>query len=187
MRVRALVHREVNGGFAVSSPFEVLGVPPRFTLDAEELARRHRELSRALHPDRYVSRPASERREALGRAIAVNEAYRKLKDPLSRAAALLGETGPELQETEQPKASAALLMEVLELREELGVARRAGDRAKLERLHERFQARSEAAEGELARAFAATPVRREAVLESLGNLRYWRRLLEEAALSLDDL
>ena len=48
---------------------ELLGVPALFALDEQELEKRHRDLSRALHPDRYAGRPSSERREALSRAI----------------------------------------------------------------------------------------------------------------------
>ena len=58
-------------------PFETLGVEPRFDLDLTALEKRHRELSGALHPDRYTGRPASERRMALDRAIKVNEAWRE--------------------------------------------------------------------------------------------------------------
>jgi curved DNA-binding protein CbpA len=47
----------------VTSPFELLGVPVLFALDEQELAKRHRDISRALHPDRYTGRPSSERRE----------------------------------------------------------------------------------------------------------------------------
>jgi len=57
-------------------PFATLGVEPRFDLDLGEVARRHRELSRALHPDKYTGAPAAERRLALSRAIEVKDAFR---------------------------------------------------------------------------------------------------------------
>ncbi len=68
-----------------ADPFDTLGVEPRFDLDLAALERRHRDLSRALHPDRYAGAPAAERRLALGRAIDANEALRVLKDPIRRA------------------------------------------------------------------------------------------------------
>ena len=52
------------------NPFATLGVEPRFDLDLPALEKTHRELSRALHPDKYVGATASERRAALERAVA---------------------------------------------------------------------------------------------------------------------
>ncbi len=49
-------------------PFAVLGLPRAFDVDLRSAEKAHRELSRALHPDRYASAGASERREALGKA-----------------------------------------------------------------------------------------------------------------------
>ena len=72
----------------MQSPFVVLEIEPRFDLDPAALEARHKELSRALHPDRYAGRPASERRLALSKAIEVNEAYRALRDPIKRAEAV---------------------------------------------------------------------------------------------------
>ncbi len=36
-------------------PFSTLGLPVRFALAPKELEARHRELSKALHPDRYAA------------------------------------------------------------------------------------------------------------------------------------
>jgi len=56
----------------MNDPFQTLGVPARFDLDAEELAQRHRDLSRALHPDKFAGAGAQERRLSLSRAIEVH-------------------------------------------------------------------------------------------------------------------
>ena len=99
-------------------PFSTLGLPPSFDLDARTIAERKLALSRALHPDRYVGRPAGERRAALSRALEVNEAARCLANPITRAEALLAKWGDENHET-PPGPSQMFLMEILELREEL--------------------------------------------------------------------
>lgn len=171
----------------MSSPFELLGVPVLFALDEQELEKRHRDLSRALHPDRYSGRPTSERREALSRAISVNEAFRKLRDPLSRAEALLQQLGREISETNQPKPEPALLMQVMEEREALATARRAGDRARIEGIAAAAADRAENATERMADAFSEEPVPVDRVLTLLGELRYLRRLKEEAGAALDDL
>jgi molecular chaperone HscB len=171
----------------MTSPFELLGVPALFALDEQELEKRHRDLSRALHPDRYTGRPVSERREALNRAISVNEAFRKLRDPLSRAEALLLQLGREISETNQPKPEPALLMQVMEQREALSNARRAGDRARIESIAAAAEGRAEDAAERMADAFSEEPVPVEHVLKLLGELRYLRRLKEEAGAALDEL
>jgi len=169
------------------SPFEVLGVPALFALDETELEKRHRDLSKALHPDRYAGRPSSERREALSRAILVNEAFRKLRDPISRAEALLSELGREITETNQPKPEPALLMQVMEQREALSTARRAGDRPRVESIAAQASGRAEEAAERMADAFSEDPIPVERVLTLLGELRYLRRLKEEAGAALDEL
>lgn len=171
----------------MTSPFELLGVPLLFALDEQELERRHRDLSRALHPDRYAGRPSSERREALSRAMSVNEAFRKLRDPLSRAEALLSQLGRDVSESNLPKPDPALLMRVMEQREELSAARRSGDRARIEGLLSRAETETEDATERMADAFAEDPIPIEEVLKLLGELRYLQRLKQEAGAALDEL
>jgi|SRR5215216_4686465 len=170
-----------------SSPFEVLGVPLLYALDEQELEKRHRDLSKALHPDRYVGRSSSERREALNRAISVNEAFRQLRDPISRAEALLTQLGREVSESSQPKPEPALLMQIMEQREALSVARRSGDRARIESIAEQAVGRADEAAEHMADAFSEDPIPVERVLTLLGELRYLRRLKEEAGAALDEL
>ena len=171
----------------MTSPFEVLGVPLLFALDEQELEKRHRDLSKALHPDRYAGRPSTERREALNRAISVNEAFRQLRDPISRAEALLSQLGREVSETNQPKPEPALLLQVMEEREALSVARRAGDRGRIEGIAQHASGRAEDATERMADAFSEEPIPVERVLKLLGELRYLRRLKEEAGAALDEL
>ena len=65
--------------------FETLGLPRRFAVDLPDLERRFREQSREVHPDRFATASPPERRAALERSTALNDAYRTLKDPLRRA------------------------------------------------------------------------------------------------------
>jgi molecular chaperone HscB len=171
----------------MTSPFELLGVPALFALDEQELEKRHRDLSRALHPDRYAGRPAGERREALSRAISVNEAFRRLRDPISRAEALLQQLGREVSETNQPKPDPMLLMQVMEEREALSVARRSGDRLKIEGIAASATNQADEAAERMADAFSEEPVPVDQVLKLLGELRYLKRLKEEAGAALDEL
>jgi len=171
----------------LSDPYDTLGLAPVFELDATALERRHRELSRALHPDRYAGRVPSERQRALGRAIEVNEAFRALRDPVARAAALLTRHGRPVTETSAPPAEPALLMEVMERREALGEARQRGDLAAVRTLARAVQGREQRVLAEMAKAFVQTPPELARIEVLLGELRYHRRFLEEAAGIEDDL
>jgi len=171
----------------VTDPFQTLGVEPAFTLDLPALEQRHRELSRALHPDRFAGRPASERRQALSRAIEVNEAFRTLRDPVQRAEAMLRRLGVVRQEGQEPKPDADFLMEVMELREALTEARRAGDLARVRELAAGVEGSAARAREALAELFASKPVPVQVVERRLGELRYFRRFLEEAHAIEDEI
>jgi len=168
-------------------PFALLEVEPRFDLDLNLLEKRHRDLSRVLHPDRYAGRPAGERQQALGRAIEVNEAFRALKNPVRRAAALLARHGRQVDEADAPRADPSLLMEVMERREALTEARRAGRRDTVERLAETVRRRKGVIEAEIAASFGREPPDLVHVEMLVGELRYHERFLEEAGVALDDL
>lgn len=71
-----------------SDDFTLFGLPRRFALDADALAQRWRELQTEVHPDRFATEGAAAQRVAMQWAVRVNEAYRRLKDPLARAAYL---------------------------------------------------------------------------------------------------
>lgn len=171
-----------------NDPFAVLGVEPSFELDLGALERRHRQLSRALHPDRYAGRSASERRQALGRAIEVNEAFRTLKDPIRRAEALLRTLGMELEEGREPQPSPEFLMQIMEYREELSSARQHKDLEALASLAKAIRDREAEASRALAQAFSSREgAEASALHERLGALRYYRRFLDEAAAIEDEL
>lgn len=163
-------------------PFATLGVAPRFDLDLGELERRHRELSRALHPDRHASSPASERRMSLSRAIEVNTAYRALKDPVKRAESLLVASGIKVGEQNEPGPSNELLLEMMEAREELAEVVNAKNLGGVLKLGEAMRKREQSVIVALAAAFAspdADGLARAVTL--LGELRYTRRFLDEVS------
>jgi molecular chaperone HscB len=169
-------------------PFDTLGVDARFDLDPDEIARRQRDLARALHPDRFSGAPATERRLALGRSIEVNEAARALKDPVKRAEALARRKGLPVGELTEPRPTPALLMEMMELREELAAAGKAKDAAALTRMAERMRAREQDVSSRLGAAFDRdVEPPGEALLSLLGELRYVRRFLDEVSAFEDAL
>ena len=142
------------------NPFDLLGLPPRFAMSRSELEKAHRELSKALHPDRHRDKPPGERRLLLERAMQVNEAHRILRDPIRRAHALLALRGTPVDEAQQVSPSPMFLMSVLEQREELAEARAAKNTEKLHALRETVSARRDATEAKLSEALAGNGVMR---------------------------
>ncbi len=101
--------------------FTFFGVPRQLTLDAGELERRFRELSRKFHPDYFYNAPPAERLASLERSSYLNDAYRTLRNPVSRLEHLLAIEGlpPTRHEDSAVKVPPALLEEVFALNEEL--------------------------------------------------------------------
>jgi molecular chaperone HscB len=161
--------------------FAVLGAERRYDLDLADLEGRFRELSRKLHPDRFAKADPRARRASLQRSVQLNEAWRTLKDPFRRAEYLLSLAGVRLGK----EVPAPLLMETLELREELGEARAAGDDGKIQAMAATMRARVQAAMRAVAEGLAAG--RLDRVAAELVALRYYRRFMEEVALHDDSL
>ena len=68
--------------------FALFGLARRFAVDRRELDARWRALQAEVHPDRFAADGAAAQRVAMQWAVRVNEGYRRLKDPLDRAAYL---------------------------------------------------------------------------------------------------
>ena len=170
-------------------PFATLGIARRYDLDLRALEKTHRELSRVLHPDRYAGTGASERRHALSFAVEVNDAWRILRDPVRRAEALFRLAGVAVGETNEPKSNAGFLVDIMEQREVLEDAKSAKDRGAVEALAEAIAERARMSEAALADMFARADGDRallEEKLGMLGELRFYRRFLEEVS-AIEDL
>lgn len=167
-------------------PFATLGLAPRFDLSTEELEARWREMQRALHPDRHSDKPPAERRISLAKAVEVNEAYRALRDDLSRAIALLALRGFEVNEGKgatQPDPE--FLMEVMELREGLSEARAARDLKRARALGQEVGEAQAATRAKVALLFGsgAAP---ELIAAQVSRMRYYRRFLDELEVIEED-
>jgi len=158
--------------------FACLGLPRIFELDRGAIEGRYLELSRALHPDRFVGGSAAEQRAALERSSSINEAYRALRDPIRRAEHLCKLGGIDLDSNERssgaPTPSQAFLIEMIGARELLAEA---GSPSEREALRVQIEARAEQ------RLAAAVASLKDAAIrdaaEALVIHRYLRRLLDE--------
>jgi molecular chaperone HscB len=88
---------------ANNSYFSLFQLPQHLNLDVAALEKQFYALSRRLHPDRFAAKPGYEQDAALTASSHLNDAYRTLKDPISRTQYLLKLEGVELEE--QSKAA----------------------------------------------------------------------------------
>jgi molecular chaperone HscB len=114
--------------------------------------------------------------------MTVNEAYKVLKRPGSRAEYLLGLHGVEIADNE--RIEPGLIMEILEAREELAEAMAADDQGKLDELEEAMLDRRDQALERIAGAFGElqanpAPDALQAIKRQLILLRYIDRYLEQ--------
>jgi molecular chaperone HscB len=118
--------------------YEALGLEPRLSLDADDLKKRFYERSRQWHPDRFSLAGPVEQQRALDMTALLNDAFRTLRDPVTRAEYFLKQNGIELSKDAPPE----LLEEVFELNMALEELREGDDsaRAQLITAQRRFEA-----------------------------------------------
>ncbi len=77
--------------------FDAFGVPVQFDLDRGVIEKRFYEISRALHPDRFVSAPAHHRAQSMSRMSFLNQAFQTLKNPTALRELMLSLYGVRTQ------------------------------------------------------------------------------------------
>jgi molecular chaperone HscB len=116
--------------------YDALGLDPKLGLDSEDLKRRFYERSRQWHPDRFGRATEAERQQSLDMTALLNDGFRALKDPVTRAEYFLESDGIPPSKNPPPE----LLEEVFELNMALEELRE-GDssaRGQLEEARKRF-------------------------------------------------
>ena len=116
--------------------FEVFSLPRKLTIDTAALEKQFYSLSRKYHPDHFGQANAAEQATSLVKASLLNDAYRTLKNPVSRIEHLLELLGVRVNENNAAKKQDAsripadLLEEVFELNlqlEEMRLNTRVGE------------------------------------------------------------
>jgi molecular chaperone HscB len=98
--------------------FTFFGFPRKLNIDRAQLEREFYELSRKLHPDVYARADKQEQQWSLEQSSQLNDAYRTLRDPITRTQYLLRLEGIELEEqsknaTEQARATGEVKKQVV--------------------------------------------------------------------------
>jgi molecular chaperone HscB len=128
-----------------------LGLEPKLALDPDDLKRRFYERSRQWHPDRFSRASQADQQRALDMTAMLNDAFRALRDPVTRAEYFLKSNGLELSKEAPPE----LLEEVFELNMALEELRGGDDsaRAQLVQAQARFEGMRDAIDTTLAGLF----------------------------------
>jgi molecular chaperone HscB len=155
--------------------YEAFDLEPALSLDAEDLKRRFYERSRQWHPDRFGRGSDEEKQKALEMTAVLNDAFRTLRDPVSRAEYFLKEKGFELSKEAPPE----LLEEVFELNMALEELREGDESARpqLREVRDRFVAMRDSIDASLAEAGERGDL--EQVRALLNRRRYIRNLIRE--------
>jgi molecular chaperone HscB len=149
------------------------GPPPAapFVIDLNALKREFLQLQARAHPDMH---PQSDKKRAEALSARINEAYKTLQNPLLRAQYLLSLKGIEVAEDETAKVEdPALLMEVLEAREQIEEAEKEED---LEEMKDTNDTRIRESESILEEAFKEDDI--ELAKSEAVKLRYWINIKE---------
>ena len=117
--------------------FTLFGLAPKFSIDRAALDTCWRQLQARVHPDRFAAEGPTAQRLAMQWSVRVNEAYRRLRDPLTRAAYLCELRGAPIDAHNNTAMPGAFLMQQMEWREAL---EEAGDAAAVEALDEEVRA-----------------------------------------------
>jgi molecular chaperone HscB len=168
--------------------FELLGLPEAVVLERSALEKVYQSLQSQWHPDHFAGADAAARTRALQQTSLINDAYTTLRNPVSRAAHLLGLRGFDPERLEQNELEPGFLLEQMEWREELDAYRKGGDEGGLARLGVTVDERFKMAWRAFAAAFDVEQMRdakREFhKLQFLGKLQH--EINEAEALLMDD-
>jgi len=114
------------------SDFALFRLPERFSLDRADLDIRWRQMQGSAHPDRFVGEGAASQRLAMQWSVRINEAYRRLREPLTRAAYLCELRGAPISAHTNTAMPADFLLQQMAWREALDDADDSVALAKLE-------------------------------------------------------
>ena len=187
--------------------FSVFALEPRLNLDLDALEKEFHRLSRKLHPDRFARSGEQEKEWSLADTALLNDAYRTLKDPVTRTEYLLKLHGAEIGEEnigrdrkDQRRVPADLLEEVFDLNlqlEEMRTAHKMGEedpelKTSLTRAKKKFESLVEAVDQDLRAQWkvwdedqTARPEAQKGMVALLDRRRYLRNLVRDVTETLD--
>ena len=105
-----------------SNDFELFNIPMQFAQDRTVIDSRWKELQREAHPDKFAAQGGAAQRVAMQWSVRINEAYQRLKQPLSRASYVCELRGAPIQAENNTAMPTGFLIQQMEWREALDEA-----------------------------------------------------------------
>lgn len=168
--------------------YESLDLEPQLSLDPDDLKKRFYQRSRQWHPDRFSRAGREDQQRALDMTAVLNDAFRTLRDPVTRAEYFLKQKGLELSKDAPPE----LLEEVFELNLALEELRGGHDSARpqLVEAQSRFGQMRAGIDHELAGLYSRydaspDPLVLEQIRAALNRRRYISNLVREVEKGLN--
>ena len=97
--------------------FEIFALPPRFEIDLDDLEKKYLEFQKRFHPDTISLRASTANIE---QSITINEAYKILGNPISRASHILQLNSINIEDdSNAPRPDMTTLEEILKLQEKV--------------------------------------------------------------------
>lgn len=165
--------------------FALFGLPERFAIDRTDLDTRWRRLQASAHPDRFVAEGTASQRVAMQWSIRINEAYRRLREPLTRAAYLCELRGAPIAAQSNTAMPGDFLMQQMAWREALDEA--SDDDAALAALAGEVRAAEADLLGQLTSLLDGEPPAPRLAAERVRALMFIRRFNADLAERLDAL
>lgn len=149
--------------------FEILGLPVAFEISESDLESAYLRQQMTYHPDRFVKALPGTKALASECSQKINRAYALLKDPLTRAQALLQAWGVSTDQLSQRPQNMELLMDVMAWRQRMDSALTSEDVLRLKELFEG-----------ICEKFARLTATSVELLEIYVQLSYYGKLYHEA-------
>jgi len=165
---------------AAGDHFAVLGLTARHDLPRDEVETAYLARAQVWHPDKVAPGETAARRQAMEASAALNEAYRVVRDPISRLEYIVKTQGIDLDSSDEntgaPSPSQAFLIDMIERRDDLEQAKASGGSKAASFRDAVEDSHDEAVDAAIAAvAGGDTP----AAAQWLVQRRYWQRLLDE--------
>jgi len=133
-----------------SDYFDAFELPRSLNLNRKDLEDRYYRFSRQFHPDLFARRAEKERNYSLEASAVLNDAWRVLRDPVSRAQYVLKREGFDIGEQGTKDVPPELLEEVFELNMLL---EEQPDASELEKVRLKFEGMRDETDAELKALF----------------------------------
>jgi molecular chaperone HscB len=167
--------------------FALFGLPRAYLVDAAGLDARWRDLQARVHPDKFAAEGGAAQRVAMQWSVRVNEAYRRLRDPIARGAYLCELSGVAIEAERNTAMPPDFLIQQMQWREAL---EKAGTVQSVSELDAQVRAESGAIQARLAVLIdgqADTVPDLPAAAQQVRALMFVQRFLQDIARRADAL